>query len=163
MCSEISFKITTISPWCHWAEIPKSPCLASYTHQNSKGTHQLTTCVLGTYKKFSMNKNINDGTHSQSSRTHMDHGPWFPRTHKEVLVNNSESLNEIYLDRQMDIKVLWSMVNVIYITSGWETKNFWHSPELGSLLYSRYKIPLAQACFPLAWPNFHSHWRAGER
>ena len=47
--------------------------------------------------------------------------------------------------------------------SGWETKNFWHSPELGSLLYSQYKIPLAQACFPLARPNFHSHWRAGER
>ena len=38
-----------------------------------------------------------------------------------------------------------------------------NSPKLGSLLYSLYKIPLAQACFPLAWPNFHSHWRAGER
>ena len=39
-------------------------------------------------------------------------------------------------------------------------KNFWHSHELGSLLYSLYKIPLAQACFPLARPNFHSHWWA---
>ena len=41
--------------------------------------------------------------------------------------------------------------------AGWETKIFWHSPKLGSLLYSLYKIPLAQACFPLARPNFHSH------
>ena len=39
--------------------------------------------------------------------------------------------------------------------AGRETKNFWHSPELGSLLYSLYKIPLAQACFALARPNFH--------
>ena len=37
-----------------------------------------------------------------------------------------------------------------YKTSGWKTKNFWHLPGLGSLLYSLYKIPLAQACFPLA-------------
>ena len=45
--------------------------------------------------------------------------------------------------------------------SGWETKQFWHLPELGGLLHtiSLYKIPLAQACFPLARPNFHSHWR----
>ena len=43
--------------------------------------------------------------------------------------------------------------------SGWETR---HSPKLGSVLYSLYKIPLAQACFPLARPNLHSHWRAGE-
>ena len=50
-----------------------------------------------------------------------------------------------------------------YITAGWETKICWYSPELGSLLNSLYKIPLAQACFPLARPNFHSHWRAGER
>ena len=49
------------------------------------------------------------------------------------------------------------------LISGWETKIFWYSPKLGSLLYSLYKIPLAQACFPLARPNFHSHWRAGER
>ena len=46
-------------------------------------------------------------------------------------------------------------------TSGWETYIFWHSPELGSVLYSLYNIPLAQACFPLAQPNFHSHWWAG--
>ena len=44
--------------------------------------------------------------------------------------------------------------------AGWETKIIWYSPELGSPLYSLYKIPLAQACFPLARPNFHSHWRA---
>ena len=43
-----------------------------------------------------------------------------------------------------------------------QQKFFWHLPELGSLLYSLYKIPLTQACFPLAWPNFHSYWRAGE-
>ena len=48
-----------------------------------------------------------------------------------------------------------------YVT-GWETKILWHSPDLGSLLYSLYKIPLAQACFPLARPDFHSHWWAGE-
>ena len=46
------------------------------------------------------------------------------------------------------------------LAPGWETKIFWHSPKLGSLLYSLYKIPLAQACFPLAWPNFQWHWRA---
>ena len=39
----------------------------------------------------------------------------------------------------------------------WETEIFWYSPELSSLLYSLYKIPLAQACFPLARPNFHLH------
>ena len=44
--------------------------------------------------------------------------------------------------------------------TGWETKLFWHSPELGSLLYSLYKIPLAQACIPLARPIFT---RIGER
>ena len=27
------------------------------------------------------------------------------------------------------------------VNTGWETKNFWHSPKLGSLLYSLYKIP----------------------
>ena len=53
-------------------------------------------------------------------------------------------------------------LTTVLLIAGWETKNFWHSPELGSLLYSLYKIPLAQACFPLARPNFHSHWRAGE-
>ena len=37
--------------------------------------------------------------------------------------------------------------------TGCETNIFWHSPELGSLLYSLYKIPLAR-------PNFHSYWRA---
>ena len=47
--------------------------------------------------------------------------------------------------------------------AGWKTKILWHSTELGSLSYSLYKIPLVQACFPLAQPNFHSHWRAGER
>ena len=46
--------------------------------------------------------------------------------------------------------------------TGLETKIFWYSPKLGSLLYSLDKIPLAQACFPLAQPNFHSHWRAGK-
>ena len=46
--------------------------------------------------------------------------------------------------------------------AGWETKIFLDSSEPGSFLYSLYKIPLAQACFPLAWPNFHSHWWVGE-
>ena len=67
------------------AEIPNLPRPASYTHENSKGTHQLpTTRVLGTYLKISMNKNIYDGTHSQCSGTHMNHGLWVPKTHKEV-------------------------------------------------------------------------------
>ena len=48
----------------------------------------------------------------------------------------------------------------IDLNPGWETKFFLHSPELCSLLYSLYKIPLAQACFPLARPSFHLHWRA---
>ena len=37
-----------------------------------------------------MYKIINDGTHSQCSGTHNDHGPWVPGTHKEV--NNFKSL-----------------------------------------------------------------------
>ena len=45
-------------------------------------------------------------------------------------------------------------------SAGWEAQIFWHSPTLGSLLYGVYKIPLAQASFPLARPNCHSHWRA---
>ena len=55
--------------------------------------------------------------------------------------------------------------SVIFLdpNAGWETKSFWRSPEMGSLLYSLYKIPLTQSCFPLTRPNFHSHWRAGER
>ena len=64
-----------------------------------------------------------------------------------------------------DQAALW-MVQSVRLCSlqltGWETKIYWHSPELSSLLYSLYKIPLAQACFPLTQPNFHSHWRAGE-
>ena len=58
-----------------------------------------------------------------------------------------------------DEAVIW-YVQFSNSVSGWETKNFWHSPELDSLLYSLYKIPLAQACFPLTRPNFFSHWRA---
>ena len=58
---------------------------------------------------------------------------------------------------------LWSLGDLNEILTGWETKFFWHSPELGSVLYSLYKIPLSQACFTLARPYFHSHWRAGER
>ena len=39
--------------------------------------------------------------------------------------------------------------------AGWETTNFWHPPELGSLLNNLYKIPLAHASFPLAhWAKF---------
>ena len=40
-----------------------------------------------------MNKNINDGTYSQCSVTHRDHGPWVPGTHK--VVNNFESLTTL--------------------------------------------------------------------
>ena len=58
---------------------------------------------------------------------------------------------------------LWNFPQVNATRPGWETKICWYLPELGSLLYSLYKIPLAQACFPLALSNFHSHWRAGER
>ena len=43
-----------------------------------------------------------------------------------------------------------SVCEMRWWNAGWETKFFWHSPELGSLLYSLYKISLAQACFPLA-------------
>ena len=50
-----------------------------------------------------------------------------------------------------------------HTVADWETRICWHSLELGSLLYSLYKIPLTQACFPLARPNFHSHWWASER
>ena len=42
-----------------------------------------------------MNKNINDGTHSQGSGIHKDHGPWVTGTHKEA--NNFESLYFHYI------------------------------------------------------------------
>ena len=58
-----------------------------------------------------------------------------------------------------DALVLKHQANGIH-NAGWQTKNFWHLPELGSLLYSLYKIPLVQSCFPLARPNFT---RIGER
>ena len=55
--------------------IPKSCHPVSYTHWNSKGSHQLlTTCILGTNLKFPINKTINDWTHSQGSGNHKDHG-----------------------------------------------------------------------------------------
>ena len=44
--------------------------------------------------------------------------------------------------------------------AGWETKNFWNSPNWAVSDKAQNKIPLAQACFLLARPNFHSHWRA---
>ena len=44
---------------------------------------------------------------------------------------------------------------------GWETKNFWHSPELGSVLYTKFHLP--RPVLQLARPYFHWHWRAGER
>ena len=34
------------------------------------------TTSLGRILKFPMNKNINDGIHSQYSATHRDQGPW---------------------------------------------------------------------------------------
>ena len=45
--------------------------------------------------------------------------------------------------------------------TGWETKICGHSPELGSIFYSLYKIPLVQACFTLARPYFHSQMASG--
>ena len=58
----------------------------------------------------------------------------------------------------IDTTVLMHLYGVMI--TGWESRIFWHSPKLDSILYSLYKIPLAQACFPLARPNFHSHWQA---
>ena len=55
----------------------------------------------------------------------------------------------------------WDAMHYMYCYVLQAGKIFWHSPKLGSLLYSRYKIPLAQACFPLTQPNFHSNWWAG--
>ena len=72
------------------AEIPKSPCPASYTRQNSKGTHQLlNTCILGTYLKISHEqKNINDETQSECSGTHMDHGKWSQGPIRKYIILN---------------------------------------------------------------------------
>ena len=62
------------------------------------------------------------------------------------------------------LKSPWSLSGIFaHPTTGWETKIFRDLHELGSLLYSLYKIPLAQACFQVARPNFRLHWRAGER
>ena len=81
----------------------------------------------------------------------------------------------VIVTTQFSVQMIWMMFGYYFLSetsfglqelslpasAGWETKKFWHSPELGSLLYSLYKIPLAQACFPLTQPNFHS--QAGER
>ena len=80
--------------------------------------------------------------------------------------NFNELLIEIQVFSFKKMHLKMSSQNVCHLVSastGWETIIFWHLPKLGSLLYSLYKIPFAQACFPLARPNFHSHWRAGER
>ena len=89
------------------------------------------------------------------------------------LMASSHYLNQCWL---IIIKALWHSPKGVIIkgsedTSLWtrlitqagKLKFFWYSPILGSLLYSLYKIRLAQACFPLARPNFYSHWRVGER
>ena len=43
-----------------------------------------------------MYENINDGTYSECSGTHKDHGPWVPGTHKEV--NNFESVWQCFME-----------------------------------------------------------------
>ena len=58
--------------------------------------------------KFAMYKNINDGTHSQSSGTHKDHGPWVPVTHKEV--NDFESLNVYWISAPVCPDMYWLLV-----------------------------------------------------
>ena len=58
------------------------------------------------------------------------------------------------------ISEIYIMEKLPKVYPGWETKFFRHSPELGSVSYSLYKIPLAQACFTL--PG-HIFTRIGEQ
>ena len=54
--------------------------------------------------------------------------------------------------KELDLEWIGPVVpgfQCLQVSTGWETKIFWHSPKLCSLLYSLHKIPLAQACFPL--------------
>ena len=82
----------------------------------------------GSILKFPMNKNINDGTHSQCSGTHMDHGPWVPRTLKEV--NNFESLHQRMSSQQPVTTKLasWqlSSFGVVIFASTLHQARSWH-------------------------------------
>ena len=64
------------------------------------------------------------------------------------------NLHIIWLGPERHNSIANALSYVFLALTGWETKIFWHLPELGILLYSLYKIPLAQACFPLARLNF---------
>ena len=66
----------------------------------TQGTRQLLSTSWGRVLKFPMNKSISDGTHSQCSGIHKDHGPWVPGTHKEV--NNFESLITWLAEQQLN-------------------------------------------------------------
>ena len=142
-------------------EFPKSPRRALYTHQNSKGTHHLlTTCVLGMYHiKFPMNKNINDGTHSQCSGTHMDHGQWVSRTHKEV--NNFEFLRIVRFQHQKDA---WEMrlqfEMCIFICSKivlwWMLKDFFED-KLTLVQVMVWCCKAASQYLNQCWPRFMPH------
>ena len=59
------------------------------------------------FSKFAMNKNINDGTHSQCSETCKDHGPWVSGTHKEV--NDFESLSQFSYIKDIQEKI-WTSI-----------------------------------------------------
>ena len=61
----------------------------------------------GRVLKFPTNKNINDGTHSQFSGTHKDHGLWvlLLGTHQEV--NNFESLLLEPILTQFNVAIWW--------------------------------------------------------
>ena len=48
--------------------------------RDSSATDQLVS--WGRILKFPTNKKFDDGTHSQCSGTHKDHGPWVLGTHK---------------------------------------------------------------------------------
>ena len=92
-------RILTAFKW-HWAV-----CGYWWFHQRFRNRHILYHLLIKTQKglisyqlpaswgcilKFPSNKKIHDGTHSQCSGTHKDHGLWVPGTHEEV--NNFESL-----------------------------------------------------------------------
>ena len=50
----------------------------------------------------------------------------------------------------------------VFLMQAGKLKCFGTHPNWAVSYIALYKIPLAQACFPLTRPNFHLHWRAGE-
>ena len=102
----ISFQVCMLKSCCktvnarlimHWSNSRYYKVTASCVKYplKLKETHQrLNTCVLGTHLNTCISHEWDDGTHSQCSWTHKDHGLWVPGTHNEA---NGLALNHLHL------------------------------------------------------------------